>query len=187
MKTLLAFILALWALQASAWRCGTALIEAEDRQREVLEHCGEPSARYSQQVRYELELGPIQERRRYQRVDIWVYITASNRFARVLYFEDGELQSIRRGDYGSEYRADPKYCQRDHINIQLNQTQPEIELRCGPPSEQQRVEEYTLPIAADNQQRLQREIVVDQWLYHKGDATRVYRFENGILKWQGDQ
>lgn len=187
MKTWLTLLLALWAIHANAWRCGTALIEVEDRQREVITRCGEPSARYTQQVRYELDIGPIQERRRYQRIDIWVYVTAGNRFARILYFEDGELKTIRRGDYGSEYRGDPKYCQREHINIQLNQTQPELELRCGPPDERQRLEEYTLPVAADEQQRLQREIVVDQWSYYAGNhRTRLYRFENGVLKWQGE-
>lgn len=185
MKTLLLFALSLWTISAHAWRCGTALIEVEDRQSDVLEACGEPTARYTQPVRYQLGLGDVHERRRYQTIDYWVYLTGRSQFARILRFEDGELTEIRRGDYGSAYEADPEECREHHQRIDLNQTKPELELRCGPPDKQYTVEEYELPLAAGDSHRLSRRVYVDEWIYYSGDLARVYRFENAVLKWQG--
>ena len=188
MKSLLLFILALsWITPAWALRCGTSLVEEGDRRREVLEECGKPTAEYSQRVAYQLEIGDANERRRYQTIEYWVYIGDSNKFARILYFENGVLKLIRQGSYGREYDRYPGNCRRENISIEINQSKPELELRCGPADAKQVVEEYSRAVVLDNATRVLKTIVVDEWLYYRGDELWVYRFENGLLKWQGEK
>ncbi len=172
---------------AWAWRCGSSLIEEGDRKSEVLEDCGKPEARYSQQVAYELEIGASHRRRRYQAVDYWVYIPGWNRFARILYFNNGVLEDIRQGLHGRDYDGDPEHC-RQGDSIPINHTRPEVELRCGPADERQVIEEYTRPVTGDDNTRIVKNVVVEDWLYYDdNNDVSVYRFENGVLKWQGQK
>lgn len=180
-------LIALAASQSRAWRCNTSLVEAGDSQTQVLAACGKPAARFSQQVAYQLEIGNVHHRRRYQTIDFWVYISGANTFSRILYFEDGELKTIRDGSYGRDYDRDRSNCQRDNSNIELNQTKPELELRCGPADATQLVEEYSRAVVLNKSNRVLKRIVVDEWRYYGGKSLRVYRFENGVLTWQGDE
>lgn len=187
LKPLLAVLLLLSAAPANAWRCGTALVQEGDTRKDVLQECGRPSAHFSQEVTYKLEIGTVHERRRFQTIDYWVYLTGPNRFARILYFEDGILKSIRRGDYGRDYTADRSNCQRENNNIDTNQSKPELTMRCGEPDRRRKLEEYTAAVVIDNGNRVFRDVVVDEWIYFDGDRLRTYRFENGLLKRQHEE
>lgn len=67
-------------------RCGENLIERGFTFFEVLERCGKPDLEYAWDTRYV----PGVE----ARVTEWVYEQGSNRFRRVLTFEEGRLRNI---------------------------------------------------------------------------------------------
>lgn len=186
-KALLPSLLLLCTTNASAWRCGSALVETGDYQKDVLADCGKPAARYSQQVSYDLDIGEIHKRRRYKTIAYWVYLPGPNKFARILYFEDSVLKSLRSGSYSREYQHNRANCLRENVSIRLDQTKPEIKLRCGPPDTERKVEEYSAAVVLDHRNRVFENMVVDEWTYTDNDTVWVYRFENGVLKWRGEK
>jgi Protein of unknown function (DUF2845) len=65
---------------AAAMRCGTNLVEPGDSQYEVAVKCGEPT--FVEQNRWHYDRGP-------------------HTFIKILYFTNGQLQTIDNGKYGS--------------------------------------------------------------------------------------
>lgn len=185
MKLLFSFVvLSCIAIDAAAFRCGTSLVNENDTQTDVLKACGNPAIKYRQGVPFVLEVGDIHRRRRVVTVEYWVYLPGINEFARILTFENGTLKQITRGDYSSRYKTDPENCRRENSHVENGQTAAEIELRCGKPDFIEEIEEYSQAVGYDGNNRLFKQILVEQWWYQKNDTVRIYRFENGILRRQ---
>jgi Protein of unknown function (DUF2845) len=72
-------ILAVLYSDAAAMRCGTNLVEPGDSQYEVAMKCGKPTV--------------VEQNR-------WHYDWGSHTFIKILYFTNGQLQTIENGDYG---------------------------------------------------------------------------------------
>lgn len=99
----LALILAAPSVQAL--RCGHRLVHRGDHAIQVLKKCGEPTY---EDHRVEYRVVRLQnpalalERLEPVNVDEWTYDFGSNRFMRVLLFENGRLVDIQSLGYGSD-------------------------------------------------------------------------------------
>jgi hypothetical protein len=88
---LLSCLTGLFATQAGAgFRCDTELVTDGMTPLEVLERCGEPE--------YELGWTDYRYPGLFVRVDQWSYNLGSNRFRRLLIFENGRLMDIELRD-----------------------------------------------------------------------------------------
>ena len=83
---LLVALLAPVVTGAGPMRCGENLVERGHTFFEVLERCGKPDLEYAWDQNY---VPGVQAR-----VTEWVYEQGSNRFRRVLTFEEGRLRNI---------------------------------------------------------------------------------------------
>jgi len=95
-------LLALYIPTAAAMRCGGRLVSVGDYSHEVLVRCGEPVHVERWELLRQTE-GFFSFRSWEQvRVEEWLYNLGSNRFMRVLRFENGRLVSERTAGKGFE-------------------------------------------------------------------------------------
>jgi hypothetical protein len=96
-------LLTLAPTAASAFYCGSTLINREDTTIEVLHACGQPDSVESwdevknvSHFRYGFLWYPLEN----VHVVQWVYSFGPSRFIRILRFENGILEHIESGNYG---------------------------------------------------------------------------------------
>ncbi len=183
-KWLLSAVLATACSSALALRCGGNLVSIDDSPAEVRAACGEPSARYHQDVVHKAKQ-TYQEIERYQALDVWVYRTGSNTLLQILVFQDDALKNIENGDYGSHYTADHRQCEGPAFGVQVGDWAPEIELRCGPPDDKRLLERRDQPYATGQSGWLLKQVQVELWRYHfpQSGHSAELKLENGQLKW----
>lgn len=179
----LALALGFCCTAAHALRCGGDLVSEEDTPAEVRAACGEPEARYHQDLSYSAKQGP-QEIERFQPLDIWVYRPGANALLQILVFQNDRLKRIENGDYGSHYEANRQQCEGPLFGIAPGAWAPEIELRCGSPDEKRLLERRDQAYAGQEPTMLTRQVMVELWRYHfpASGRTAELRLENGQLK-----
>ncbi len=177
-------LLALWisvhdALAASTLSCGTRLVRVGDSKAEVFRICGEPAWR----EKYDEEWWQKERDRGIRHGgsiahEQWVYNFGPTQFMQYLYFENGRLVKIERGDYGyTRAPGKPKTCTPEVLEQTTSKN--EVLESCGEPYFKDEREEIRIQQAGSVTRKFN--VTVEEWTYDFG-ATRFMRtivFENG--------
>lgn len=167
---------------AKAFYCKNKIIDKGLSKGEVKSWCGDPTF---EDRRKEDRIKEIEHGKEHTiisvTVDEWMYNFGSNRFIKILMFENSVLHEIKTGGYG--WSSSPE--RATHCNsstVLMGATKSELFLKCGKPQEKNSWEKtYRLDkkITSSNRRRVQS---YEEWTYKAGSGKiLIFKFTNGKL------
>jgi hypothetical protein len=168
------------SFEARALTCPGGIVSTGDLKAQVHLKCGEPALWDQWLEETTVQTGEGADLVHSKTVDEWTYDFGSSRFITTLVFHDGQLVSIKSGDYGG--KTPRPRGERPRL-LSLGDTKAEVLLAWGEPAYRDHRREVRT-VLHSKRKTIQKTVEIDEWLYDFGPDrfTRLLTFENNRLK-----
>ena len=175
------FIFLFISVNASAFRCGSNIVDVGDTKFDVLKKCGEPADKHGWTEEVIRTHSDNRVLKVFDNIEEWTYNPGDDSFVRVLRFRNSDLIDIETRGYGSS-SAPSVVTSCDEKVVNTGDTTAQVVIKCGQPSLKDSHQEE---IAEDIDSDLKRKLFVttEEWTYNFGPDrfADVLIFKNGRL------
>ncbi len=159
-----------------ALRCASQIVSEGNTTTQVLEKCGEPRLKNTEQKEI---LEPIGNdfRKTFVPLEYWVYDFGPSRLIQILEFQKDRLVKIESADYGP-YQPKPEICQKTPSLLPLGNNKSQLLIQCGAPSSKIYQEEL---LKQNDGSYLKSSLELWTYQVEPNRPPKTFRFRDGVM------